>query len=1010
VDADDLVTRAATIDELLSADFESAAMGTGDPQCADRWLANWCQASAGGDWALFARRLARDGHSVADVRSRFATARRRPSAELPQWAADAGWIEAALRDDTTRPVPCRGAPFEHVLAAAVDAAERRLWDALDEPSARLFAEPARHDLRGLLSDRLSDLCAPALYERFRCSEVGYGDFVTRMKAGGIGSLFEQKPVLLRLVATVSRQWLTTTAEFVVRLHGDVDRVRRELHCRPPGALVRRVHGGLSDRHHGGRAVLRVEFDDGSQVMYKPKDLRLDAAWCALVNRLNHTAPVDLRAAATIGADGYGWAEYIEHTACDTDGCARYFRRAGAWLALLHCLAASDIHHENVIAAGEHPVPIDVETLLQPPTTFGVDSRPASRAYEEARGMIANSVAAVGLLPAYGKSAAGVQAAGGVAAPWPTGLRLTWTDVNTDTMRPAQVREGPRTPTNLPRIGADHHVGLGEHIDDFVAGFRDYSAFLKNTQGTRWCAEFAGLTVRTVVRPTQFYAMLLQRLTDDRSMVDGATWSAQADFVARLADWDTAVDDEWQSQRVERGALLELDVPMFTTTCDAGIRRARARIRGLDEQQMAWQVDVIRQTSPEASGLRIRGLAALAPNPDVVLPNSVFRAEADAIATQLAAYGIRRGPGAAWIGLGWFPDSDASQLSVLGHDLYNGTCGIAMFFAAHAKAAGHRDSADWALAAVARLRADVHSSRAARMCRVLGLGGGTGLGSIIYALAGISDLLGDDALLDDALCAARLCTDDLVAADRQLDVIGGSAGAILGLLRLYRATQERQVLDRALACGAHLLNQRRVGQSGRRSWPCRVANHEVLNGMSHGAAGFAYALAALAAATGRGEFADAARECVAFGQSNVDPHHGESRSQWCHGAVGIGLARLAMTSLGGSWPDLLNADIEAALAGAARGWPGAADTLCCGALGSVELARAAATVRPEPGLRALGSRRLSAILTAKAAAGEYRWSTPVASRFNVGLFRGLAGVGYSCLREIDHSLPNILVWQ
>src|SRR4029077_7309564 len=90
-------------------------------------------------------------------------------------------------------------------------------------------------------------------------------------------------------------------------------------------------------------------------------------------------------------------------------CQRFFRRAGALLALLHCFAASDIHHENIIAAGDHPVPTNVETLLQAGATRA-DAE--SQAYEAARQLIANSVAAVGLLPSYGKSANGFQSPGG----------------------------------------------------------------------------------------------------------------------------------------------------------------------------------------------------------------------------------------------------------------------------------------------------------------------------------------------------------------------------------------------------------------------------------------------------------------------------------------------------------------------------------------------------------------------------------------------------------------------
>ena len=75
-------------------------------------------------------------------------------------------------------------------------------------------------------------------------------------------------------------------------------------------------------------------------------------------------------------------------------------------------------------------------------------------------------------------------------------------------------------------------------------------------------------------------------------------------------------------------------------------------------------------------------------------------------------------------------------------------------------------------------------------------------------------------------------------------------------------------------------------------------------MSHGAAGFAYALSSLAEASGREDFADAAAECIAFEDSSYDAarHNWPDLRgggapawpcQWCHGAPGIGLARLGM---------------------------------------------------------------------------------------------------------------------
>jgi lantibiotic modifying enzyme len=193
----------------------------------------------------------------------------------------------------------------------------------------------------------------------------------------------------------------------------------------------------------------------------------------------------------------------------------------------------------------------------------------------------------------------------------------------------------------------------------------------------------------------------------------------------------------------------------------------------------------------------------------------------------------------------------------------------------------------------------------------------------------------------------------------------------------------------------------------------------LNGMSHGAAGFAYALAALGAAAERGDFAQAASECIVFENSSYDaarnnwpdlrddtaPHW---PCQWCHGGLGIGLARAATMKRGALDCELLAADVRNALAGAERSWPGYVDTLCCGSLGSVEFLREAGSALGRSDLGELASRRLTAVLEAATAAGDYRWYSGK-RRFNLGMFRGLGGVGYTALRQVDASLPNVTIW-
>jgi len=1053
-----LIVRAATIDELLSNDFEALPGQKADADVAAHRLAAWCQSAASGDWSLFSQRLRRDGWTTDDVLKKFATARR-TSTSLPAWVADAIWIETALQSPGKNPALISNGfepvAFEHLFARVVEHATELVWAGVDRRAPHNLTETAHAGLRHSLLGELSNLCAPALYEQFAIARKAsepqpnpgtsvYDRFTADMKSGGFRRLFEEKPVLLRLIALVTRQWIDTSRELVTRLDVDLPAIRRDILRSNTDSPVASIAGEFSDPHNGGRSVRVLSFEDGARIVYKPKDLRLDIAWHDLVERLNKDAPpIDLKAVRAIASAGYGWTEFIDHAGTDRAGCQRFFRRAGAWLALFHCFVANDMHQENMIAAGEHPVPIDLETILQSTIDESETAEPEAQAFDLATEKLANSVMMVGLLPAYGRSPDNnVFAIGGMTADWNAKIKIKWDNINTDEMRPTRSKEVTNINPNLPFVDG-HCVKLAEYTDDLVSGFRDYTAFLlrhiRSSEPESLYKDFAGLPVRKVIRATRFYSMLLQRLKNTRAMDDGILWSAQADFMARLAEWDKE-DDFWPLQRAERSALLALNVPHFVSPSDAneihdatgfsvrvaarpGLNRARERIQAFDEKEIDWQIEVIRESTRSLTkppDVAAAGKAKLLEPTDaeLKLAKKTFAAEADRIAQELSRCAIRRGPGAAWIGLDWLGDAEVFQLVCLGPDLYNGVSGIALFLAAHAAVTGRKPSAELAIAGVAHLRKNLKSRGAARMARSLGVGGATGLGSIVYALTVMSKMLRDDSLLADAHVAAALFSDGLIAADKQLDVIGGSAGGILGLLRLYRDSHSADVLNRAIKCGEHLIAQSRLGPEGGRSWVGQGMGKRALNGMSHGAAGFAYALDSLAAATGREDFAAAAVECIAFedstfdaGRNNWPDLRGEGEPswpcQWCHGAPGIGLARIAMIRKKGRGQ--LKDDVARAVEGAAKGWPGSVDTLCCGTLGNVEFICEAAASLGRKDLGELAARRLLSVIENAASAGDYRWNSGQ-GKFNLGLFRGLAGVGYTALRQVDGSLPNVLIWE
>lgn len=1056
-DHEGLISRAATIDELLSDHFEALPGQKSDSDLAARRLAAWCRSSASGDWTLLARRLERDGLSMEGVLARFATVRRNPSRPAPAWMQDAAWIAAALLDDTDGAakavVPVGdGQAFDELLEPAVRQADSRLWQAVDTAVGAALGPGVAEGLRHCLLVDLSKLAAPAIYERFvhdreavagtpSGSSARYDEFIAEMRSAGLRQLFEEKPVLLRLIASLVRQWLESSRELLTRLYDDLPAIRRELLGPGAGADIRSIDGSLSDPHNFGRTVRVITFDDDQRILYKPKDLRVDAAWHTLIEELNPKAPVELRAVKVLARDGYGWTEYVQHPSCtDQQGFSRFFRRTGAWLALFYCFAGVDMHQENIIAAGEHPVPIDLEMLLQAGQCSQAGSADAGDrpggALEQAHAAINDSVMTVGLLPVYGSQSNEVFSIGGIAADSKSRSALTWIDIRTDAMRPAMLTQTGAALPNLPCFGGQYALP-GDYVDDLASGFHDYATFLRGLRAEDLLGRFAGLTVRKVLRPTRFYYMLLERLRDHRAMEDGAMWSAQADFIARLSDWERDCDPLWPLQSAERAAVVELNVPHFVMGSDghgiadafgtsvtapgpSGLERARVRLCDLDKAQIARQTEVIQVST--ATLRRQVPRVALAPldsgDTTGAASHDVFRAAADAAVETLREHVFRGDSDAAWIGLDWLGDNEVSQLIALGHDLYNGACGIALFLAAHAAVTDAASSRDLAVAALADFRRRLHGRNPGRLARLLGLGGGFGLGSIVYSLTVVSDLLGDSGLLADAHRVAELVTEELVAADRQLDVLGGSAGAILGLLRLHRQTGSDDALERAVRCGRHLMDQPRVGPPGQRSWLTPGFTRPI-NGLSHGAAGFAYALGSLSSVIGSGEFAGAATECLAFENASFDAQRSNWpdlrsdpaawRCKWCHGAPGIGLARAAMTRFTPLPENVLRTDIGHALTATVREWPAATDTLCCGTLGSIEFLSEAGDVLGDETLHDRAAQWLSSVVLSAQQRGTYRWGSGT-SQFNLGLFRGVAGAGYTSLRRVAPTLPNVLLWK
>jgi type 2 lantibiotic biosynthesis protein LanM len=546
------------------------------------------------------------------------------------------------------------------------------------------------------------------------------------------------------------------------------------------------------------------------------------------------------------------------------------------------------------------------------------------------------------------------------------------------------------------------------------------------------------------RNSQVYADILSKALHPKSLQHGVDRSIQLDVLSRAFLAADAKPPVWSLLAVELQALEQMDIPYFVadSSSDAltinpdlivegyfkepSYERMISHLRRLNDADLAQQIAIIRGSfySRTARGITDAAStnAALDLNATVPLLPAQLVQSAVEIAKELQQRAIQAADGSVtWIGMGYLPKAERLQLQPLSDGLYDGVCGVALFLAALAKVTGDAEFRDLALSALQPLRkslqiTDLHFQR--KFTKQIGIGGSTGIGSIVYTLVRVSQFLDQPEFLDIASLAASLITQESIAGDRQFDTIAGSAGAILGLLSLYQASSDSAVLDRATALGYHLLINRTKSDSGFRAWA--TLEGKLATGFSHGAAGIAYALLRLYKITQETVFLEAAEEAIAYERSTFSLNAGNWQdvredkpsfmTSWCHGAPGIGLGRLGGLEILDT-PEIRQ-EIAVAINTTQQFGLQNLDHLCCGNFGRMEVLLVGASKLSSSELRETVQKQAAWVVArAKQVGAFYLFPELPADVYNPGFFQGTAGIGYELLRlAYPESLPSVLLWE
>jgi len=812
------------------------------------------------------------------------------------------------------------------------------------------------------------------------------------------------PVLIQKIEIASQNWRSNTSKIIQRWQRDKKEIAQLFFDSDDIGHIVYLGSSQGDEHEGGQQTLLVELSCGRKIAYKPRNLELEENFYRFSTQLGFS---ELYNPKYLLRDNYGWMEYIPHKECEnTTQVADYYYQAGLILSLLYALEAEDIHHENIIARGAQPVIIDLETLFhhRDDSVKTKDSETISLALGN------HTVLKTHFIPQYLKLAPAKELAA---------------------IFPVFENETPQI-TSIPRFN-QQSIAVNEYVDDFIKGFEagyrrvvSYQSALLDVNGP--LKVFDGCCARYVCRPTQVYSRIIQASSHPKYLHCSNEQSSlfnklRLDLAGRKFLGVLVGSEEAQLSRAE--------IPLFTHIVDkktvykngqivdsdffsmTGLELAQYKIANMNEDDLAGQVKLIKHS-----------FELVNPTPSVSRPNITIKTEMDFIELcETTAYsigefllqeGMQHQKSKIWP-LFKFDGVERTCLEPTNSSLYDGYLGIQLFLAHLQKRfPNFCERREMINQTQAQINLAIRNYSEHDGC------GFSGLGGVLYALSQFGNLWPNEKWIKNNGQKVLHLMQLLPAKDGKLDVVGGSAGAILSLISYFKQSGKQQALNVASNFAEKLVS--RFQHKGQIGWQTNDGN--VQSGFAHGNAGIGFALMQLARLTHNKQFINCALAAMKFESNEFkqdignwpdrrfgteDEQNKHAMTAWCHAAVGIGMSRLRLKKDAKSTlPGFIDIDIERALTHLSERPVISNEGLCHGNFGNYELL----IMAKQQGL--LNTKEVRQVqftiakrieLIAEKGITQNIESSPTL----LSLMNGWAGIGYQLLRfSQPENTPSILL--
>lgn len=829
--------------------------------------------------------------------------------------------------------------------------------------------------------------------------------------------FGNYPVLSRLMTESMQNTLDVTVELIQRFVKDHESIKYQFGNRLH--RLERLKMGLGDTHQNGRTVALLEFETGNKLVYKPRQILIDKIFEALLSWLNGKGlQHPLQSAKSLDCRTYGWQEFVPYEKCThEDEVRRFYYRQGAYTALFYILGSSDFHAENIIAHGEYPVPIDLETLFSRNLEMMKQLRVQSRLALELNDSVYSTLMLP--LPSFEHSIIDFDLSALGAGQNQVSKKIKSLHLEgegTDEIKMTRVPAKSGEYKNKP-VFKGKTMSAFDYSAELETGFSDmYKLFLRHKE------EFMSVDgplqpygkahVRQVFRPTHVYMEFLHNSLHPDYVQNGLDRVQMFDILWQVTNQSSKFEELVKHETKD---LLRHDVPYFYFTLNSrdlydsnghlissffsetGFESIFKRINKLSKTDLEKQTQYLRWSLASMLGdvwEFHQTVPTLPKRKGNLSPSSIIK-EALELGRQLKDRAIiEDNLEVNWLGLNLNKETGVN-VSVKSSDLYDGLLGYALFLAYLARETNncqYEKLSRGAIKTVIRNAGDKPLNPSVSAF--------SGEGAFLYGLVHLGLLWNDRELIRRA--KERLPSlHDIIRDEKNPDFSGGLAGFIVMSLNIYQETGDKDYLDMAQFAGDRLMQLLTEIDEG--------------TGLAHGASGYAWALGSLGKVTGKKIYKDKTEKLLLYENTFYDPATGNwdsaavsknqkrKRVYWCHGAPGIALSRLMLKNT--SNLELIAKDLDISLKTVICEGVIESHCLCHGTMGNADILLTASQELNDVKLEKKARDLVDIVLSQKK---TYGWRFGLDPRAEMdGFMLGRTGIGYSLLRFKNPEIPSVL---